>query len=474
MSWLLASLGRWPFHEQVLAALLLTGLLAVPLAGEVVRRQEVAYLKPDLDRQSHAVLSMLAGASLDAVISEDRGLLETIVEQAGQRDSGIIAIRVENESHTHLATWQHPGMRLQIDNVLTVSQPVQLEGETFGFIHVEWDIGRHLERIDQHIRGLELSVTLALLATIGIVLGMLHLLAMRPLGRVRLALGNLDDSRTVADLDGVRTSRELGQVVDAVQALATAQAEIKEARDRAEAGSRVKSQFMAMMSHELRTPLNGIMGMSQVLGMTELNEEQLSYLENVQSSAQDLLDLVSSVLYYISLESQIRVSQSPLDLREIILKSIRQISAGAAQKSLELNLRLPDDMPVVMGHQQEISRLMLILLKNAVTYCPCGRIGVEVLMCSCEGSRLMLEIRVSDTGIGIPADQLEHIFEPFSQVDQSISRRYGGIGLGLAIARQISLLLGGQLWVESEVGVGSVFHLRLPMMLAQMDDTAAP
>jgi signal transduction histidine kinase len=240
------------------------------------------------------------------------------------------------------------------------------------------------------------------------------------------------------------------------------------ARAEAEAASRVKSEFLATMSHELRTPLNAIGGYAQLLEMGlrgAVSEEQRADLERIQRSQRHLLSVINEVLNYARLESgAVTYDVRPTVVPDVVATAISLVEPQRAAKRLALDVRLPElgrSMLHVLADRDKLQQILLNLLSNAVKFTPeGGRVTVEFL--PEPNARGLAEVRVIDTGVGIPADKLEAIFEPFVQVGRSLNSPGEGTGLGLAISRDLARGMGGDLTVESAPGVGSTFTLALP------------
>ncbi len=232
----------------------------------------------------------------------------------------------------------------------------------------------------------------------------------------------------------------------------------------ADKANEAKSRFLANMSHEFRTPLNGILGMAALTMDTELTVKQQQYLDMIQKSGQRLLDLFNQVIDFSKLEAgKLALNAEPFVLRDLLHEVFTPIALQLQQRGIESNLIIPPLIPNQwLGDAIRLRQVLVHLLDNAGKFTHQGCISLRVALAGRQDEKTILQFSIQDTGIGIPDDKQQMIFTPFSQADNSMTRKYGGAGLGLTICRQIIELMDGKIWIDSKAGKGSTFHFSIP------------
>ncbi len=259
-------------------------------------------------------------------------------------------------------------------------------------------------------------------------------------------------------------SRDITPIKLAEQQLRQTMDELVEARDAADAANRAKSDFLANMSHEIRTPMNAVIGLTELVLETELTPTQREHLSTVLESGESLLSIINQILDFSKIEAgKIELDSVAFNLREELGDTMKSLAMRAHRKDLELAWHAEADVPnFLIGDSSRLRQILINLTDNAIKFTESGEVVLAVTSKPLDQSQVELHFALSDTGPGIPRDKLETVFAEFEQADASTTRKHGGTGLGLSISSSLVGLMGGRIWVESEFGVGSVFHFSLP------------
>ncbi len=258
-------------------------------------------------------------------------------------------------------------------------------------------------------------------------------------------------------------SREQNRLKAELNARKLIEKQLESAKLAAESAARAKSEFLAHMSHEIRTPMNAVIGMTEILMNTPLTPEQQEYVRTIHTSGETLLMVINDILDQTKIDSgKLTLEERPFRLDDILDDAFSMVKNQADYKGLRLVSNIADGVPLnVIGDSIRFKQIVSNLLSNAVKFTESGEIQVNVSGCRMDRSEFEIQLSVRDTGIGIPADRMSRLFQPFSQVDDSTSRKFGGTGLGLVICKRLCEIMGGSIRVESEEGRGSVFHVRV-------------
>ncbi|MCX6594881.1 MAG: response regulator [Acidobacteria bacterium] len=491
------------FRKQLLGAILSASLITLALAWAgslaVELRQSRLRLAQQISSSAQIVANNASAAlafynvadaeeALQALKEDARIRSARICNQTGQlfaqfnRDAAAAGVQAGTEAVGAC----REGVEFTASGQVIVTRPVLARGRALGMVEIRADLE---PMADVALRFLAVSGVVLLLSVMvaGLIGFYFQRLIASPLQRLAETASRITEQHDYTVRAQAESGAEVSRLVgcfnemlseiehrdralqknsDQLEAtVASRTAELVQAKEHAEESARLKSEFLANMSHEIRTPMNGVLGMAEVLLATQLDAAQRDCAETLQGSAAGLLTLLNDILDFSKVEAgRLDIEHEPFDLHDVVFQTARTLSLIADRQGLELIAGVGPAVPrVVLGDSVRLRQVLLNLLGNAIKFTAQGEVELEVELQAYEDGSAALRFSVRDSGIGIAADKLALIFEPFRQADGSTTRRYGGTGLGLSICHQLVRLMGGQIVVHSKEGQGSVFFFSLPL-----------
>ncbi|MFW9269367.1 ATP-binding protein [Pseudomonas sp. NR3] len=497
---------RWDINTRTQLIALGPALLLTVLLISFFTFVRIQDLRQELNHTGQLIANQLAPAAEYGVISGNNDVLESLltatlatphvrfleVQDRTERVLVYVEQPLQTRNHSQQVEVFQAPVRLQRialnnDFLQGNSPPIEAAGEDYlGRVIVGMSSDAFSQRQQEILLKAAVLALFALLFTFLVARRLAASLSqpIRDIGHAVKAIQQGDYSRPLPIVD----DGELGALSRHINNLAAgleqasreqhqAMAQLIKTREEAEKANSAKSEFLAMMSHELRTPMNGVLGMLQLLETTHMTDEQHEYTALASESTEHLLKVINDILDFSRIErSALELEHIPFNLAELVGSCAQSFQHSAAQRKLGLDLLVPDDMkPLqVQGDPTRIRQILVNLIGNALKFTDQGRVTVQCQWQALDHELLWFTCTVRDSGIGIPAESLERMFDAFQQADSSISRRYGGTGLGLPIARTLAERMGGTLRAQSQEGQGSVFTLEIPLALSRLAPPTLP
>ncbi len=461
---------NWPIRRQIIVVLGCTIMAVGIFAGELVREMQTRTFEKNFSYQTQKLVAMLSATSLDAIVSEDRPVLDTIIKQLVDNDSDVYSVTIQNEYGDLLTGWENKESSAAEAVLLDYSHDILLEEESFGRISVVWDVRQQLVEIRDHVNKIRLFAVSTFAVLTLIVVFIINTLVVKPIRDIHSHLEKLQKNEAMDSLV-VAASRELQNLGETVNELGNILELRKQKEIELQEASRAKSEFLANMSHELRTPMNGVLGMLNIVRGTDLNPEQQEAIKIATSSGRSLLTLINDILDFSKIEAgKLEFETIEFDLYSLVEDCTEVLAEQAHTKKLEILCNFEKDIPKkVTGDPTRIRQVLTNLLGNAVKFTTEGEVTVQISFADDTPDSHRLRFSVVDTGVGISEEALSRIFESFAQADGSTTRQYGGTGLGLAISKELIEGMNGKFHVVSEIGKGSVFWFELELPPVETD-----
>jgi signal transduction histidine kinase/ActR/RegA family two-component response regulator len=476
-----------PLWALLVGTLSLITLVITYVGGEIIRAKEEPRLLARGHAEIESILTLVSSAIADTVVVQDIPVLKKVISDMSGITGGVHSVRIVNDYGQVLLNWQ--SKEPTTGELSKFAREIRRgEDQYFGKLLLVWDNGETLREIAEQINGARINIAIFMFVTSLLLLIWMHALVINPVMRInqRLIMGTSSErlklhwwtarefgrlKQTVTRLEEVTISRD--ELEKEVERRKDAEVALLDLRDKALEANRAKSTFLANMSHELRTPLNAIIGYSEMLqddAKSDGLKEYASDLDKIHTAGRHLLTLINEVLDLSKVEAgKMELHIEPFNLPDLIKVVVSTVEPMARKNSNEIVCEGLTSVETLHADFTKVRQILLNLLSNAVKFTEHGEVLLTVKSASLDGVE-GVEISVIDSGIGIDQEASENIFEPFQQADISTTRKYGGTGLGLSLCRNFCEMMGGKIWVGSEIGGGATFSIWLPQEIV----SAAP